>query len=122
MASGMQEPSKGHANNLASHALQGTPLTSFSAGLKIDPGPQQHVAGRERRCYLSEAPILQVGVEAAGISRRNQVNAIEQVEEVDAEFQVDPFGDRSDLLDREVGIGIPRIAKAVRGLISLLPH
>ena len=52
--------------------------------LEVDPHPDQHVAWRVGRRGLSEAAIRQIGVDTSTVSGLHQVDAIENIKNIEA--------------------------------------
>jgi len=87
--------------------------STVSTQSKIQPCSDQHVPCWVSTTGLAKGRVLEFSI---GIC---QVDSVEQIEGIQAEFKVDPFRDACPLLDREVRICIPWPSKAIRRFVPL---
>src|ERR1700728_5280278 len=82
--------------------------------LEVEPRAHQHIAWRQVAVGGSEicARVSKIGVHSI------EIYAVEQVEDIEAELQVQPLSDGCGLLHGEVRVGIARITELIRLFIA----
>lgn len=95
-----------------------------SAGVRLEAqdASNLHIAWRVGPAGLAKGAILKIGVHASRGSGGSVVDAIEEVEGIEAKLEVESLGNCGHLLQREVDVSIARIPELVGHLVSFHPH